>query len=236
MTVKQTSLLKKVLRTLSSPLDRYRSFSRLTEFHSRSRSLHEVVDWALNFRGGGGLYRVKTLQKRSEIYGLAKMVQDIAPKTILEIGTERGGTLLIWSAIASERVISCDIQEMEVQQKLFSQFPPPSSQCQVDLLSGDSHSEVFFDSVKTALGGAEVDFLFIDGDHSEKGVELDFHMYRRLVRPGGLIAFHDILENQPVESNQVFEFWKNIKDTYQFFELVDAEDQCGYGIGVIVNE
>jgi len=236
MTVKQASPLKKVLRKLRSPLDRNRSFARLAEFHSRPRSLQEVVDWALNFRGGGGLYRVKTLQKRSEIYGLAKMVQDIAPKTILEIGTERGGTLLIWSAIASERVISCDIQDMTIQQKLFGRFPPPSSQCQVDLLSGDSHSEGFFESVKTALGGADVDFLFIDGDHSEKGVESDFYMYRRLVRPGGLIAFHDIVENQPVESNQVFGFWKNIKDSYQFFELVDDEGQCGYGIGVIVNE
>ena len=52
--------------------------------------------------------------------------------------------------------------------------------------------------------GPDDDFLFIDGDHT--GVGRDYEMYRDLVRPGGLIAFHDIVADQPVEGNQVHRF------------------------------
>jgi cephalosporin hydroxylase len=39
------------------------------------------------------------------------------------------------------------------------------------------------------LGG--VDLLHIDGDHSMKGCLADWENYRGLVRPGGLVLFHD---------------------------------------------
>ena len=48
------------------------------------------------------------------------------------------------------------------------------------------------------LGGAELDFLFIDGDHSYAGVKQDFEKYSGYVKRGGLIAFHDIRPQAPV--------------------------------------
>lgn len=36
-----------------------------------------------------------------------------------------------------------------------------------------------------------IDFLFIDGDHSEKGTFEDWEFYSPLVKTGGLIALHD---------------------------------------------
>ena len=41
-----------------------------------------------------------------------------------------------------------------------------------------------------ALGG--VDVLFIDGDHQYSSVLTDWLLYSPLVRPGGLVAFHDV--------------------------------------------
>jgi len=41
--------------------------------------------------------------------------------------------------------------------------------------------------VKKILAGRQVDFLFIDGDHSYEGVKKDFEMYSSLVRKGGVV-------------------------------------------------
>ena len=43
--------------------------------------------------------------------------------------------------------------------------------------------------VRRALGGNQIDVLFIDGDHSKNGVMRDYSMYEPLVRPGGAIIF-----------------------------------------------
>lgn len=37
----------------------------------------------------------------------------------------------------------------------------------------------------------DVDFLFIDGDHSQEGCKFDFDHFEDIVKPGGYIAFHD---------------------------------------------
>jgi predicted O-methyltransferase YrrM len=43
----------------------------------------------------------------------------------------------------------------------------------------------------------EIDVLFIDGDHSEAGCELDLSCWRRFVAPGGRVVFHDARAGQP---------------------------------------
>ncbi len=188
--------------------------------------------WAMDFGGRKG-FAVKMGQIPSEITQLARAVAALRPKTILEIGTARGGTLLLWSSLASGRVISCDIQDMRSRACFYQAFPPPGSSCQVILLSGDSHDPIFRKRVAGTLGGERVDLLFIDGDHTEAGVTTDYYDYREFVRPGGIIALHDIVESQPLPTNQVFHLWKRIKQEADTEEFVDDPEQCGYGIGVV---
>jgi predicted O-methyltransferase YrrM len=42
----------------------------------------------------------------------------------------------------------------------------------------------------------EIDLLFIDGDHSEAGCELDWSSWRRFLAPGGRAVFHDARADQ----------------------------------------
>jgi predicted O-methyltransferase YrrM len=42
----------------------------------------------------------------------------------------------------------------------------------------------------------EIDLLFIDGDHSEAGCELDWSCWRRFLAPGGRAVFHDARADQ----------------------------------------
>lgn len=224
--------LKELSRTLRIPFNRFFAFRRLKQYHAKPRSLEETIDWAMNF-GRYGYFTINTLQMRTEILALANAVAALKPRTILEIGTARGGTLLIWSSLASEKVISCDLVHREPQKALLEALPPPGSACKVTLLTGNSHAAEFKQRVAAELGGEKVDFLFIDGDHTVEGVKADYEDYREFVRPGGIIAFHDIVEKQPFETNQVHQLWRDIKTQTNTEEFINDPDQCGFGIGII---
>jgi predicted O-methyltransferase YrrM len=221
-------------RALRLPLHRRHALARLDRFHAQPRTLPELIDAALDL-GTRGKMKVKAAQLRSEILALAQTVRELQPRTILEIGTARGGTLLIWAHLASERVVTCDLRIPAYRRALYRRYPPPGSRCRVELLEGDSHAPAFQARVKHALGGAPVDFLFIDGDHSEAGVSADWRDYRGLVRPGGLVAFHDIVEKQPFETTQVHPLWMRLRSEHPAAtrELVESADQCGFGIGLV---
>ena len=79
----------------------------------------------------------------------------------------------------------------------------------VHAVTGSSHDSTTLDLVKTIFAGAPIDVLFIDGDHSYEGVKQDYEMYRSLVRPGGIIAFHDIIHTK-FENCHVDVFWREL--------------------------
>jgi len=48
-----------------------------------------------------------------------------------------------------------------------------------------------FSSVAATDWNCQIDFLFIDGDHSGTGAQQDWDNWYRFVVPGGVVAFHD---------------------------------------------
>jgi predicted O-methyltransferase YrrM len=103
----------------------------------------------------------------------------------------------------------------------------------LSLIRKDSHDLKTLKIVKEILGGKKLDFLFIDGDHTYKGVKMDFEMYSPLVRKGGIIAFHDIVPHPPESGCEVSKFFNEIKYSYRFHEIVKDWNQRWAGIGVI---
>lgn len=164
---------------------------------------------------------------------LARRAEALRPKIILEIGTACGGTALIWAHLAQKRLVTCDLLDKRGFADLLHAFSPPGSACEVTVLIGNSRTPEFTETVRRALEGEAVDVLFIDGDHTEQGVAQDYEMYGPLVRPGGLVAFHDIVENQPLPTNQVQHFWKRLRADADVTEFVHDPNQCGFGIGVL---
>lgn len=224
--------LKYLSRLIRLPFNRYVALRKIRNLHKKPYSLKDIVNNAIDF-STSGFYKIKSVQKISEIQSLANEVSKLKPKYILEIGTCDAGTLFIWANIATQKVITCDIHGNDRRTKFYDSFPPENSDCSVKTMIGNSHDASFKERIKNELDGEKLDFLFIDGDHTEKGVEQDFNDYKDFVRPGGLIAFHDILEKQPTPANQVYYFWERIKKNYEVKEFIDDQNQCGYGIGVI---
>lgn len=227
-----SKLFRDTSRKLRAPINRYVAIKKLGKFHQIDRDISEIVDTGIDL-GTHGLYKVNSVQKRSEILNLVEHVNELSPENVLEIGTYNGGTLFMWANITKNKVVTCDLRNPSHRSELYKEFAPGNSKCKVVALEGDSHSEEFIKRVHKEFENKKLDFLFIDGDHTEKGVEADFYNYKDMVRKGGIIAFHDILENQPVEGNQVYYFWEKIKENYNYEEFVDDSGQCGFGIGIL---
>jgi predicted O-methyltransferase YrrM len=64
----------------------------------------------------------------------------------------------------------------------------------------------------------EIDFIFIDGDHSYKGLKLDWEMWLPKVKSGGIIALHDT--NERGNSN-----YKNELGSIKFYDEVISKSE-----------
>ena len=82
----------------------------------------------------------------------------------------------------------------------------------------------------------EIDFLFIDGDHTYDGAKTDFLRYGSMVREGGVIAFHDLMapKNGRQDHIQVGRLWAEIQHCgYMTQEFWCGSDPDWGGIGVV---
>jgi cephalosporin hydroxylase len=175
-------------------------------------------------------------QKLREFAGLVKLIRGQRPRTVLEIGTLRGGTLWAWCKVAARdaTIISVDLPggdfgggyagESAVR-KLRGYARPGQG---LHLLRADSHEPQTLGQVKKILAGRTVDFAFIDGDHTYAGVRQDFEMYSPLV--SGLVAFHDTLPDNVFSRCEVDVLWRELKPRYETVEFTDPPDVCGSGV------
>jgi len=187
---------------------------------------------------GGGL--IEPTQVRDEILELLMFLSKLNPKYILEIGTASGGTLFLFSRIASKdaTIISIDLPGgafgggyPKWKIPLFKSFA--LSKQKIHLIRADSHKKETLEKTKSILGNRKLDFLFIDGDHTYEGVKKDFEMYSPLVKKGGVIALHDIVQHPPESGCEVSTFWNEIKSKYEYIEFVKSWNQNWAGIGLI---
>lgn len=176
---------------------------------------------------------IQPIQVRSEIEALLALVHEHDALRILEIGTANGGTLylLTWASAPNARVLSLDIRDFDtVHRSLFQSFGHAGKK--VVLMQADSHLETTRDAVAHFFGGP-IDVLFIDGDHSAESVRRDYELYAPLVRSGGLIAFHDVVDGPTELVGGVPEFWREVRsELADPAELVESWTQGGFGIAV----
>jgi predicted O-methyltransferase YrrM len=179
-------------------------------------------------------------QVKEEITSLAKLVDERKPKQILEIGTSGGGNLYVLSKILASggTITSIDLPGGKFgggygffKSLLYKKFV--SKDKTMHLLRVDSHRETSVDTLKNILHGEKLDFLFIDGDHTYKGVKKDFEMYSGFVRSGGIIAFHDIVEHSIDTNCDVYRFWNEVKIGKKYTEFIVDKKQGWAGIGVL---
>jgi cephalosporin hydroxylase len=172
-------------------------------------------------------------QIRSEIAALLRLLQKAPPRVILEIGTGRGGTLLLFARVAAENatLITIDLPLGQPREQLLR--AGARSGQEIHILRANSHECSTLERVKRIAAGRAIDFLFIDGDHSYEGVLRDFSLYSPLVHKRGWIAFHDIAPGPMEFVGGVPRLWSELRHGHEVHEFVNDWSQGGLGIGVI---
>jgi hypothetical protein len=162
------------------------------------------------------------------------LVQNLKPRTIVELGTA-GGTSMFSFAQA--------VKDAKIDVKI----------CAVDTWEGDNHtggysnqvyervkeisdsvySEVdiqlmrmFFDKARDTFENQSVDLLHIDGLHTYVAVKNDFQSWLPKVSLNGVIIFHDISEKK--DDFGVYRFWEELKEEYGTMEFHHS-----HGLGVL---
>lgn len=191
---------------------------------------------------------VPHLQNKWEFDKIVDLFAITSPKNVIEIGSFYGATLWAWMqlmwGLEEQKVTSVDLpigpgdgryDEMIKSRSLWREWEAESG-CRLFDIQGDSHSPEIIKTVGDIYPNRDVDFLFIDGDHSYGGVKADFENYCHLVRPGGVIVFHDV-----IGLPEVGEYWENLKKSIRFHGLWGYTEICGpeiqcdqhWGFGII---
>ena len=173
--------------------------------------------------------------KPSAWFGLAKigyrLVQTFKPKVVVELGTHVG-----LSALA----MGLALQELGQNGQIYA----------VDTWQGDEHTGTYGGSIydtflqrRDTLGLADtvvplrmlfddafdkipqpIDLLHIDGLHTWEAVSHDWEKFSPLVRPGGIVMFHDVNSNWV----DVKRFWKTLKVRFDHYTVLQSN-----GLGIL---
>ena len=182
---------------------------------------------------------IVTAQIDWELRELIKVYDKLQPKHVLEIGSQYGGTLYYWleGADKGSVVVNIDIlQNMNdtERERLPMQWATwaPVGVVQHSIIGRSDDAKVFRQVVKYLDGW--IDFLFIDAVHTYEGAKFDFLTYGPLVRPGGMIVFHDLMTPEFSPHIQVGKLWREIQAAgYVTRELRAAEGAAFGSIGIV---
>jgi len=200
------------------------------------------IDKAIDlvFASDGGFLR--PLQRPAEIRDLLAILSERKPAVIVEIGTASGGNLFLFTRVAANNalIVSIDLPAGRFgggyprwRIPLYRAFARPHQT--VHLIRGNSHAAETVAKLSAILRGRKIDFLFVDGDHTYQGVPQDFKIYHPFVHPGGIIAFHDIVEHSSETQCNVNRFWQQIKTRFNHMEVVEDWKAGFAGIGLITS-
>ncbi len=175
------------------------------------KQLDAVIIDAHAREGGGQIY--------DELRQVLCILNLLDVRSMIEVGTENGGSLSVWQKLWDPlAMFSVDMDSYglkvprETREPRWRSWLSPSQS--LDVTWGDSHDADTLRRLKEAMGlrGLEqVDLLYVDGDHSEAGVEKDFDMYSPLVRPGGLVLLTDIHPHPGRDDVMAYKFWRRLK-------------------------
>jgi predicted O-methyltransferase YrrM len=170
----------------------------------------------------------------NEAFTLYKTARNLPPDSVIvEIGSWKGkSTYCLAKGLKSGKVCAIDpfdasgdaasasiYHQKKDKEPLIQQFKDNMEKLgvldKIEILQGFSND--FVGKIP------QIDFLFIDGDHSKEGCEFDFLSYAPYVKPGGYIALHDFYaDRKDLGPTWVVENIIIPSKEYNFFGLFDS--------------
>jgi predicted O-methyltransferase YrrM len=171
---------------------------------------------------------------RIEALGLFQCASKLSDNSVVvEIGTWKGkSTYCIAKGLSSGKIYSVDPFDGSAEQESASEYAKKRGEIPLQKQFEDKMIELDVINKITPMKGfskdfvgkfPQIDFLFIDGDHSIEGCEFDFVNYSPYLKIGGYIAFHDYYKDRDslgptwVVKNKVLK-----SSGFQFYKLYDS--------------
>lgn len=180
----------------------------------------------------------KPSQDYFELTSLIKFLKESEVKTYLEIGSRHGDTFHeIISSLPKEDTfgVAVDLpgglwgtsKSVNTLVKVIQDLT--NKGYNVDYKLGSSTS---IKIVSYALNAAKWDAIFIDGDHTLKGVTADWEIYSKM---SNIVIFHDIVgagQYEKVYNNKVEVpiLWESLKKEYKTLEFIGENSNMGIGV------
>ena len=204
--------------------------SDFEEGFGQVRTFSEAFDFSQDFKSMW--YNIRPMQRKVEFTDFIQFLKTRknSLRSIMEIGTGKGGTLFLFSQVAGVggTVLSLDnYTPPKWKKSLFLMF---SNSVRIKLVSGNSSESETVEAVNNAIKPEKLDLLFIDANHTYQGVKNDFDRFAPFVKDGGIVAFHDII---PGPGNGVPLFYNELRKKYESFEFKQRTYGWG-GIGIII--
>jgi FkbM family methyltransferase len=198
-----------------------------------TNQIREIIDVAYK--------KYEMIQNPIEIQKFSEFFVSLNCKNILEIGTFLGGTFYTMCKLSNVNgkkisidcldVIAPGSEVVKQRHKEIDEYLVKFAS-NVVIIRDNSKSEQCLQKLEKELHGESLDFIFIDGDHTYEGVKSDFNNYKKYLKDGGYIAFHDIDYPSSTVSFgcEVYKFWNELKEKYEFVEF--KQGSFG-GIGLV---
>jgi cephalosporin hydroxylase len=172
----------------------------------------------------------EVLQVASELEAMRALYRERKPERVLEIGVWEGGTLRVWleDAVPGATVVAVDLEHRCRDRYEGWQAPETT----IEVVTGSSRDFAVMARIRAC---APYGWVFIDGDHSAKGVGSDVRTCLPLIERGGLLLLHDITPPAFMDSYPPGELLRELaRAGYEISTIVDPEPlQTAHGIGVV---
>lgn len=170
-------------------------------------------------------------------YFVYDLISNIKPKTIVELGTHKGGSFFSFCQAVKDKKLSTKLYAIDTWKgdEHTGNYSKNTYQ-QVQNIHQELYPKVKIKLIKKLFVQAlddfhnkSIDILHIDGFHTYKAVKNDLTSWLPKVKKNGIILLHDTEEKK--KNFGVHIFWDEIKDSFQTLKFDHS-----HGLGVIINK
>ena len=129
-------------------------------------------------------------QVKDELQEFLELLMSKDVKKILQIGLGHYGSTQFCLSLLCDTVVTVEYDQKNI--RAYADREILYNQNIEHFVLGDSTSE---ETLKEVRKFGKFDAVFIDGNHSYEFVKKDYENYSKMVREGGIIAFHDAFGN-----------------------------------------
>ncbi len=165
--------------------------ARFVELWNERLGIHEQSRWL----------GIETLQNPLDVWVTQEIIHEVKPDVIVETGTWRGGSAVLWAMVLQEvnpegRILTVDLDDhVEEAREL------PIWQRKVDQLVGSSTDPAIVEAVREGVEGKRTLFI-LDSLHTRDHVLAELRAYAPLVSVGSYVIVQDTGVWQPIRGRE----------------------------------